>query len=254
MRAKLRKKEKEYAQVHKNMLHDMTVSFKSKGLGALLESYSNDFDIKEKTLLSKSNKDKKTSLSTAVKELEPHYLCRFKTRSQEGTFEVVWIFDSQGLDDEYVLQIIKGYKVLDIFTRAYEHLVPTLRKSSSGSSSVGESYIGEPDPICNNNSCKNKNYNNYSLERAKKAKNYLAFRRALIKYCPTFEFTLAGHIGYSSSHLGFDVKDGLITDKMLSRPMTIEEIDKVWKYIFSIHRKFLEVLSEQKELFGKSAS
>lgn len=254
MRAKLRKKEKEYAQVHKNMLHDMTVSFKSKGLGALLESYSNDFDIKEKTLLSKSNKDKKTSLSTAVKELEPHYLCRFKTRSQEGTFEVVWIFDSQGLDDEYVLQIIKGYKVLDIFTRAYEHLVPTLRKSSSGSSSSGKSSVGESTSIYNNDSYKNENYNNSSLERVKIAKNYLDFRRALIEYCPTFEFTLAGKIGYSFEHQGFDVTNGLLKDKMLSRPMSLQEIDEVWKYIFSIKTKFLEVLLEQKELFEKTAS
>lgn len=49
-----------------------------KALGALLESYSDDYEISEKTLLDKSSKDKKTSLSTAVSELEPFYLCRIK--------------------------------------------------------------------------------------------------------------------------------------------------------------------------------
>ncbi len=150
MRAKLRKKENEYAQVHKKMLHDTSISFKSKGLGALLESYSDDYDISEKALLSKSLKDKKTSLSTAVSELEPYYLCRFKIRKHGGTFEVVWVFDSQGICDEYISKILEEYHVIEIFTLNYRHLLTTPRKTSSGSSTTGSATTGQSDPIYNN--------------------------------------------------------------------------------------------------------
>lgn len=95
---------------------------------------------------------------------------------------------------------------------------------------------------------------NLSLERAQKSKNYLDFRKALIEYCPTFDFSLAGKIGYSSEHLGFELQNGLLKDKMLSRPMSMEEINKIWEYIFSIRFEFIKVLSEQKQLFEKRIS
>ena len=150
MRAKLRKKEKEYAQVHRNMLHDISISFKSKGLGAVLESYSDDYDISEKALLSKSLKDKKTALSSAVSKLEPFYLCRFKTRKVEGTFEVVWVFDSQEISEEYAKKTLEEYHVIEIFTLNYKHLLATPRKTSSGTSATGSATTGQSDPIYNN--------------------------------------------------------------------------------------------------------
>lgn len=230
MRAKLRKKEKEYAQVHRNMLHDISVSFKSKGLGAVLESYSDDFDITEKALLSKSLKDKKTSLSTAVSELEPDYLCRFKTRKVGGTFEVVWVFDSQGISEEYVKKILEEYYVIEIFTLNYRHLLTTPRKTSSGSSNTGSATTGQSDPIYNNKEYKNKEYKNISLERV----DFKTFKRQLIKFCPDLEFKLKeqNQEKLLDSHLGFCLKNGYIYNLQTRKFLDSNESLAIWQYLY----------------------
>lgn len=247
MRAKLRKKEKEYAQVHRNMLHDISVSFKSKGLGAVLESYSDDFDITEKALLSKSLKDKKTSLSTAVSELEPYYLCRFKTRKVGGTFEVVWVFDSQGISEEYVKKILEEYYVIEIFTLNYRHLLATPRKTSSGSSNTGSTTTGQSDPIYNNKEYKNIDYKNISLARV----DLKAFKKYLIEFCPNYEFKLKELNGQKllDTHFGFCLKNGYIYNKQLEDFCDPKESFKIWQYLFERRHQVFEqatILNNQK--------
>ena len=245
MRAKLRKKENEYAQVHRNMLHDISISFKSKGLGAVLESYSDNFEITEKALLSKSLKDKKTSLSTAVSELEPFYLCRFKTRKVEGTFEVVWVFDSQGISEEYVKKILEEYHIIEIFTLNYRHLLTTPRKTSSGSTTTGSTTTGQSDPIYNNKDNKNIVYKNISLERV----DFKTFKKNILEFCPNFVFSLAGKLGYSVDHQGFCFKNGFIFDFHKGNILTREESLEIWSYLYSVRIKVFEqatILNNQK--------
>lgn len=231
MRAKLRKKEKEYAQVHRNMLHDISVSFKSKGLGAVLESYSDDFDITEKALLSKSLKDKKTSLSTAVSELEPFYLCRFKTRKVGGTFEVVWVFDSQGISEEYVKKILEEYYVIEIFTLNYRHLLTTPRKTSSGSSSTGSATTGQSDPIYNNKEYKNIDYKNISLKRVD-FKTTQALKKHLIE-----KFDNTNHIFQIAGYTSLTIRNGYLHNNVSCKDLSSEDAVQVWGEIFKYYRE-----------------
>ena len=231
MRVKLHKKENGYAQVHKKMLHDTSISLKSKGLGALLESYSNDYAITEKALLSKSLGDKKTSLSTALAELEPYYLCRFKSRKNGGTFEVVWLFDSQGISEEYINKILQEYRVIEIYTLNYRHLLTTPRKSNNGSSNNGSS-----NHMYNNKYNKNIDNKYLSLERV----DFQSFKKYLIEFCPNFKFSIPGKLGYSTEHKGFCLKNGYIfnlhTDKLLNHNESFE----IWDYLYTIRLKVFE--------------
>jgi hypothetical protein len=250
MRAKLRKKEKEYAQVHKKMLHDTSISFKSKGLGALLESYYDDYEISEKTLLDKSSKDKKTSLSTAVSELEPFYLCRIKTRKKGGTFEVVWVFDSQGISEEYVNQILEQYYVIEIFTLNYRHLLTTPRKTNSGLSSTGSTTIGQSGPMYNNKKYKNKEYKNISLERI----DLRTFKKYLLEFCPNYEFVIAypNEFNYIQEHKGFYLKNGYIYNQHVDDFCTSQTSFKIWQYLYEKRLQVFEQAAIQNE--SKSAS
>lgn len=116
MKIKLRKKDKDYAQVHRNMLFNPCLSLKAKGLGSILEIYSDDFELSEKTLINKS-KDGKRALKTGIKELEKQdYLFRIQTHDEIGQFTTVWIFDSELIHRQYVEQIISDLKNINILT------------------------------------------------------------------------------------------------------------------------------------------
>ena len=116
MTIKLRKKEKDYAQVHRNLLFNQNLSFKSKGLGSLLEIYSDDFEVSEKTLINKST-DGKRALKSAIFELEREdFLIRIQTHNTNGQFITIWIFDSELVDIKYVQQIINEMNSINILT------------------------------------------------------------------------------------------------------------------------------------------
>lgn len=117
MKIKLKKKENSYAQVHKKMLYDRTLSLKAKGLGAILESYSNDFDVNMKSI-ELGNTDGIKSIRSATKELEDgYYLFRFQVRGKGGLFTTYWVFDSEKLNVNYLKTIIVGLKKIELITK-----------------------------------------------------------------------------------------------------------------------------------------
>jgi hypothetical protein len=138
MTIKLRKKEKNYAQVHRNMLFNDKLSLKAKGLGSLLEIYSDDFNISEKTIINR-NTDGKRSLKTAIFELEQcDYLLRLQTHHTEnGQFVTIWIFDSEIVDIDYIKQIIDGLNNISILTTVGT-LCTIGTKCGDGSTASGE--------------------------------------------------------------------------------------------------------------------
>lgn len=116
MKIRLRKKRNQYAQVHQNMLRDRLLSLKAKGLGAVLESYSDEFEVSMKAIESKSV-DGEKSIASAAKELEAgYYLYRFQTRDEDGRFITYWAFDSQTLDVEYLKEIIAELEDIRMIT------------------------------------------------------------------------------------------------------------------------------------------
>lgn len=117
MKIKLKKKENQYAQVHVNMLRDKALSLKAKGLGAVLESYSNDFELSLKSIEFNSA-DGIKSIRAAIKELEDgFFLFRFQTRDKAGLFITYWAFDSQQLDTQYLKNIIFELEKVELITR-----------------------------------------------------------------------------------------------------------------------------------------
>ncbi len=170
MKIKLKKKDNQYAQVHVNMLRDRSLSLKAKGLGAVLESYSNDFEVSVKSIEIGSN-DGVKAIKTAIKELEAgYYLFRLQTHDQEGKFITYWAFDSQKLEVEYLKDMINELEKVEIIT-INDLLTPGYQKgttvddvtgvpfSADGFSADGKSVDGLGTTY-NNNTYKNKDYKN----------------------------------------------------------------------------------------------
>lgn len=117
MKIKLKKKQTQYAQVHVNLLRNKELSLKAKGLGAVLESYSNDFEVSLKSI-ELNGTDGIKSIRSAIKELEEgYYLFRFQTRDEAGLFETYWAFDSQQLDVEYLHGLIRELEKVELITK-----------------------------------------------------------------------------------------------------------------------------------------
>lgn len=110
MKIRVRKKEKQYAQVHKNLLFSERLSIQAKGLGALLECYSDDFNISFESLKIHTNLTDKT-LRKYVKQLEEN-LFLFRIQIIKNC-ELVWFFDSQNLDINFLISEIEKIKSID---------------------------------------------------------------------------------------------------------------------------------------------
>ncbi|MCT7600296.1 hypothetical protein [Aliarcobacter butzleri] len=110
MQIKLRKKEKDYAQVHKKLLLNPALSLKAKGLGAILECYSDNFEICLQTLSDKST-DGEKAIKSACKELViQNYLFRFQVLDNNSKFKTIWIFDSECIDQNYKNEILNQFE------------------------------------------------------------------------------------------------------------------------------------------------
>lgn len=103
MKVKTRKKDKNFAIVHKNLLLS-SVSLEAKGLCAFLELYSNDFEVAFQTICDRNNKSEKT-IRKYIKELERNsFVYRFQNKH---TCEIIWYIDSETLDYGFVFADIK---------------------------------------------------------------------------------------------------------------------------------------------------
>lgn len=191
MKIKLKKKENQYAQVHVDMLRNKQLSLKAKGLGAVLESYSNDFEVSIKSIELNSN-DGAKSIKNAIKELENgYYLFRFQTHDKSGKFITYWAFDSQKLEVDYLKSIISELERVDLITTS-DLLAPGYQKGSAvkaitgvpftggGKTADGKS-VGGSRTTYNNTNYQNKKDKNITLSRESKResnifKNLQAFR------------------------------------------------------------------------------
>ncbi|WP_044417589.1 hypothetical protein [Halarcobacter anaerophilus] len=153
MKIRVRKKEKQYAQVHKNLLFCENISLQSKGLCSILEIYSDNFEVSFETLKSKTLLTDKT-LRKYVKELENNSFI-FRVQAIHSC-QIIWFIDSQTLDYSFVFKEIKEIKKVEKirYLTAYQFL-------------AGENLDGEKFTTYNNTSL------NYSLEDAARGMKYL---------------------------------------------------------------------------------
>lgn len=110
MQIRVRKKEKQYAQVHKNLLLNKDMSIQSKGIGSIIECYSDEWQLSHKSLEIQVNLNQKT-LRKYIKELEKGlYLFRIQKKKN---FETTWFFDSETLDFEFVKKEVINIQMVD---------------------------------------------------------------------------------------------------------------------------------------------
>ena len=83
---RLRKKKRDYAQVHKNLLNDKKISLKAKGLGAWLELHEDGFELNYQFII-KNMKEGEDAVRAAVNELKgSNFLFIEKDKNKKGLF------------------------------------------------------------------------------------------------------------------------------------------------------------------------
>nr|WP_321268459.1 hypothetical protein [uncultured Sulfurimonas sp.] len=166
MKIKLKKKQNQYAQVHVDMLRNKILSLKAKGLGAVLESYSNDFELSLKSI-ELNSADGIKSIRSAIKELEDgYYLFRFQTRDKGGLFTTYWAFDSQKLDVIYLKEMIIELEKVELITQN-----DLLQRGSPH----GNAVTGMPSAGCRSTASRQSTTYNNNTYQNKKDKNNISF-------------------------------------------------------------------------------
>lgn len=156
MQIRLRKKEKEYAQVHKNLLFDKTLSIQAKGIAAIIEYYSDEFTLTNKSLELNSCLSANT-LRKYLKELEIK-LFLYRIQIPSKNFESVWFFDSERLDLNFI------YEELQKLRKAHSIVIVSDYQIYAGGK------IATEELNTYNNTCKQE----YTLHDARAGLNYLS--------------------------------------------------------------------------------
>lgn len=240
VKIKLKKKENQYAQVHVNMLRDRGLSLKAKGLGAVLESYSNDFEVSLRSIEIGSN-DGIKSVRSAIKELEQGYfLFRFQTRDKGGLFSTYWAFDSQKLDVGYLHEIISELEKVELITpeQLLQRGIPYGNAVTGMPSTASRSTASRQRTTYNNINYQNIEDNNNSLYRGKERdifKNLQSFKSHFITKNTNVPFCTQG-IGFETSTPFKINESGYIVNMVNSKIIAKEEALKIWEYLFNFYK------------------
>jgi hypothetical protein len=254
MKIKLKKKLNKYAQVHTNLLRDRELSLKAKGLAAVLESFSNNFNISIKSIVLNS-KDGIKAIKTAVKELEDgYYLFRFQKHNKVGQFITYWVFDSQKLESEYLSKIINELGKVEFITKINK-LLPRLQDGTlvnnvavapffaNGFSASGFSNNGTSTTYNIIHNKNNKDNNTLSIKNNKRDNfNFKDFRKYSVNF--NLNFSLSGKLGYSKKHLGFCIKNQLLYSYQTQKLVNVDEAFQIWDYLFKNRKKFYKIIDD----------
>ena len=100
---RLKKKKARYATVSRKLLSNPKISLRAKGLGAWLELHQDGFELNFEFIL-QNMKEGRDTLRKVLKELrEEDFLITVQTRNENGKFETIWVFDSEGAVSRDVL-------------------------------------------------------------------------------------------------------------------------------------------------------
>jgi len=221
-------------------LRNQNLSLRAKGLGAVLESYSNDFELSLKSIEFNSV-DGIKSIRSAIKELENgYYLFRFQTRDEGGLFITYWAFDSQKLDINYLKEMIKELEKIELITK---------NELFDGVSLTAMPSAGSRLTACR----KSTTYNNTTYQN-KKDKNTLSNKRESLNFKKfknivensNLQFSLANKLCYSADHKGFEIRNGYIFSLHTQKFIEKEEAFKIWQHLFKNKDTVLNLL-ENKE-------
>lgn len=123
MKIRVKKKERQYGQVHHNLVFHPKVSLQAKGLGALFECYSDDFEVSMSSLEIHTGLHRDT-IRKYLKELEKYFFL-FRVQVIRDC-KMIWFFDSENLEIKFLIdEITKIQKKQKIrFITAYEIFAP----------------------------------------------------------------------------------------------------------------------------------
>lgn len=123
MKIRVKKKERKYGQVHHNLVFNPKVSLQAKGLGALFECYSDDFEVSMSSLEIHTGLHRDT-IRKYLKELEKYFFL-FRVQVIRNC-KMIWFFDSENLEIKFLIdEITKIQKKQKIrFITAYEIFAP----------------------------------------------------------------------------------------------------------------------------------
>ena len=241
MKIRLKKKKNKYAQVHVNLLRDRTLSLRAKGLGAVLESYSDDFNVSLKSIEFNSL-DGKKSVQSAIKELEKgYYLFRFQSRDDNGRFITYWAFDSEKLDTDYLKSIVMGLEKVELIS-PNDLNSPGYHKGDAVNESTASPFTGcgqtvDGQTVCgesttyNNNIHNNKNNNNLSIKREGIFKSLNSFKSYFISNKKGVDFK-----SDTFTHLALD-DNGLIINRANHKLLTKDEAYSTWNYLYNYYQQ-----------------
>jgi len=242
MKIRLKKKDNKYAQVHVDMLRNKLLSLKAKGLGSVLESYSDDFNLSVKSIEFGSS-DGPKSIKTAIKELERgYYLFRFQTHNSAGRFETYWAFDSERLDASYLCQLIKELEKVDLITPininspgyhngGADTIVTGVSLTGCGESVDGQIVDGESTTYNNiNNNNKVNKISHIKFDNFKNFKNQMIqnYQNKIICYGPS---TFLGTTPISITSLGY------LHNKITNKDLIPDDAKEVWEWMFNNQTK-----------------
>ncbi len=257
MKIKLKKKKNKYAQVHINLLRDRNLSLKAKGLGAILESYSDDFNLTVKSIELNSS-DGVKAVKTAIKELESgFYLYRFQTHDLDGKFITYWAFDSQKLDINYLQEMINELEKVELITPINLNS-PGYRNGTTVSSFTGVPFSASgfsTDGKCttyNNTTYKNKRDKNTLSKNKRESFDFKKFKNYVSSF--SFNFNLAGKLDYSVEHKGFEIRNGYIYSMHTESLVDSNEAFKIWDYLYQNKSKIYKIIDENTKEEIKNAS
>jgi len=231
MKIRLKKKQNQYAQVSVQLLRDGHLSLKSKGLGALLESYSNDFEISVKSIEYNAT-DGIKSIRSAIKELEKgYYLFRFQTRDKHGLFITYWAFDSQKLDVEYLKEMIFELEKVELITQ---------NKLLERGSPHGDAVTDTPSAACRSTGCRQSTTYNNNTYKNRKDKNSISpqkrdftdFRQEVLEQYPN-KVVCIGAEGFLSTTPISITALGYLHNKVSGKDLSPQDAQKVWTWLFA---------------------
>ncbi len=246
MKIKLKKKETQYAQVHVNLLRNKTISLRAKGLGSVLESYSNDFEVSVKSI-ELGSLDGAKAIKTAIKELEQgYYLFRFQTHDKSGQFITYWAFDSQTLNVDYLKEMISELEKVELITKN-NLLKPGYQKGTSANNITGVPFTGCGETVdgetaggqsttYNNTTNQNSLDKNNSLYPQRDIfKNFQSFKAHFIEKNTNVEFQTQG-IGYATTTT-FKVNiNGYIVNIVSGEIITKQEAYQIWEFLYTYYK------------------
>lgn len=212
-----------FVTVHKNFIHDNTISWKAKGILLYLLSRPDDWQIYE-TELVKHTRDGLSSLKSGIKELEEvGYIKRTRKRDDKGR--------------------LKEYEYA-VFEHPNQMRNSNVGFSNVGNSNVGKTYVGKSNTTNNNNTNNDLTNNNSTNNDSSKQQS-------------PFDFYQANGFGILKPYISEQISAWIDDFKEHGSELVVEAMKEAinnnvlnWKYVNSIlkawHEEGIKTVSDVK--------